>query len=312
MSVIVSACAGHHAQSVPPVSASYAAIGASDAVGIGASVPCGTTTPTNPACPGGTGYVPKIAALLAGGGISVLLTDLGISSAVIGPNIKNLGNLYGTVSGDLCQARTGSDVIPADFLTNEIPNLPSNGAYVTIFAGANDVVALTNALGCGAGGTTTSTQLAFITAEATAFANDYAALLAAVKKASPNAHIVVANLPNLAGIPVGLAQSTTVQQALQTFSVSFDTVIDGLTALNIPVVDLLCSTQTYASANYSSDGFHPNDAGYAVLGSLMEPLLLSGTVTSLSTNCSQATLAGALKNPFSQFRLRVPRPDGQL
>lgn len=309
MSAIGSACAGPHGPSFPTV-ASYAAIGASDAVGIGASVPCGTTTPTNPACPGGTGYVPKIATLLAGDGASVVLTDLGISSAVIGPDIKNLGNLYGTTFGDKCQARTGADIIPADFLTNEIPNLPAGVSYVTIFAGSNDVIALTNALGCGAGGTTTAAQQAFITAQASAFANDYATLLSAVKRASPHARIVVANLPNLAGVPVGLLEPTATERALQALSVSFDAIIDGFTARKIPVVDLLCTTQAYAPANFSTDGLHPNDAGYAELAALMEPLLLSGAAASLSTNCPQASLAGADTKPLGRFTLHFPPPAG--
>jgi lysophospholipase L1-like esterase len=297
ISALVSACAGPHGPSVPTEGSSYAAIGASDAVGIGASVPCGTTRSMNPACPGGTGYVPKIAALLSGGDTSVVLTDLGISSAVIGPDIKNFGNLYGSTFDDKCQARTGADIIPADFLTNEIPNLPVGVAYVTIFAGINDVIALTNALGCGAGGRTTAAQQAFIAAEANAFANDYAMVIIAVKKASPHARIVVANLPNIAGLPVGLNEPAATQRALQALSVSFDASIDGLTALNIPVVDLLCRTQTYTSANFSPDGLHLNDSGYADLAALMEPLLLSGAVTSLSTNCSQASLADAYEKP---------------
>jgi lysophospholipase L1-like esterase len=295
------------------VPVSYAALGASDAVGVGASVPCGTTISTNPTCPGGTGYVPKIAALLADGGHPVVLSDLGLRTAVIGPDIKNLGNLYGTTPADMCTPRTGSsDIVPSDILSDEIPNLPLNGAYVTILAGADDVIVLAGALGCGAGGTTLAAQLAFIAAEASAFANDYAAMIVAVKKASPNASIVVANLPNLAGIPLGLAQPTAARQALQAFSIAFDTVIDSLAAQNIPVADLLCSTQTYAPANFFSDGLHPNDSGYALLASLMEPLLLSKAVTPLSTTCSQASLASAYTKPFSRFTLAVPPPVGEL
>jgi len=294
----------------PPVNGPYAAIGASDAVGIGASVPCGLLTPLDPSCPGGTSYVPKIEALLAAAGISAPLTDLGISGAVIAPDIMSEGNRYGAVPTDSCLARTGLDAISADFLTGEIPQLPSGVAYVTIWAGPNDVIALANALGCGAGGTTSASQQAFISTEANAFAKDYAALLAAVKQNNPNARIVVANTPNLAAVPAELTQSASERLAIQEFSVALDTVINGLTAQNIPVVDLLCDPQSYASANFSADGFHPNDAGYANIASKMEALLLSSAVTPLSTTCSQATLASASKRALSRFTLHVPPPAG--
>jgi lysophospholipase L1-like esterase len=295
-----------------PVNGPYAGIGASEAVGIGASAPCGLLTPILPACPGGTGYVPKIAALLAAAGISAPLTDLGISGAVIAADIRTQGNLYGTVTVDKCQARTGFDIILSDFLTDEVPKLPDGVAYVTIIAGANDAIALTSALGCGAGGGTAATQQAYISNAATLFAKDYAALLTAVKQANPNAQIVVANIPNLAGIPSELAKSTTERQALQEFSIALDTVIDALTAQNIPVVDLLCMPSSYASANFASDGFHPNDAGYAIIASQMEPLLLSRAVSPLSATCAQATLASASKKAFSRFTLHVPPPAGNL
>lgn len=305
----LSACARHGSQpivSLPPTqnTAQYTAIGASDAIGIGASVPCGAVTPTDPSCPGGTGYVPKIAALLANTETSVTLTDLGISGAVIGPDIKNLSNLYGKTPGDLCTKRTGIDVISADFLTNELPHLPAQNLYVTIFAGPNEVVALANALGCGAGGTTIASAQAFIAAQAAAFAHDYATLIADVQTINPNTRIVVANMPNLAGIPGGLTQSTLAREALQALSVAFDAAINGLAAQNIPVADLLCNAQSYTATNYSADGFHPNDAGYAGMASLMEPLLLNPTTTQLSTSCSQAALLSASQRPLNGFTIR--------
>jgi lysophospholipase L1-like esterase len=293
--------------STPTVAGTYTAIGASDAVGLGASVPCGTATSTTSACVGGTGYVPKIATLLSNTGNPIVLTDLGISGAVIGPDIASVGNLYGDTSTNQCMARSGDDAITADFLSNEVPKLPANAAYVTIFAGTNDAIALANALGCGAGGSTLTTQQAFITAQTTAFATDYARLIAAVKSSSPNAHIVVANIPNLAAIPFGAQQSATARQALQALSVAFDTVINNLTTQGIPVADVLCSSQSYLASNFSTDGLHPNDSGYAFLASLMEPLLLSNTPASLSTSCSQAALAGTTQQQsMSAFTVRIP------
>ncbi len=66
----------------------YTAIGASDSVGLGASVPC-----TSPSCPGGTGWVPVLARRLG-----ATLNNLGISGAVIGPDIQRWGFGMGVTS----------------------------------------------------------------------------------------------------------------------------------------------------------------------------------------------------------------------
>ena len=74
----------------PPAPANeirYTAIGASDAIGIGASVPC---LPFS-ACPTGTGYVQTIARQLETGGKSVVLMNLGLPGAVLGPDTQALG-----------------------------------------------------------------------------------------------------------------------------------------------------------------------------------------------------------------------------
>ena len=44
-------------------------------------------------------------------------------------------------------------------------------------------------------------------------------------------------------------------------------VVNPLTAQNVVVVDLMCDARTYLASNYSSDGLHPNDAGYAFIAS---------------------------------------------
>ena len=43
------------------------------------------------------------------------------------------------------------------------------------------------------------------------------------------------------------------------------TAINPLAAQQIPVVDLMCDPRASQAANYFSDGFHPNDAGYALI-----------------------------------------------
>src|SRR4029453_10113394 len=59
----------------------YPAIGASDAVGVGSSLPCIPFTD----CPAGMGYVPRVARQLRADGHTVTLTNMGIPGAVLSP-----------------------------------------------------------------------------------------------------------------------------------------------------------------------------------------------------------------------------------
>ena len=82
-----------------------------------------------PACPGGTGYVPDLAKFLAGSGAAVTLNDLGISGAVLGPDVLTTVNMYGALgTADQCMPRTaGVDAYPADFITSEPAASPRHG-----------------------------------------------------------------------------------------------------------------------------------------------------------------------------------------
>ena len=43
------------------------------------------------------------------------------------------------------------------------------------------------------------------------------------------------------------------------------TVVNALVSQNVTVVDVMCDSRMYLPSNYSADGFHPNDAGYAFI-----------------------------------------------
>src|SRR6266540_5854082 len=78
------------APSAPPATGSsvtYAAIGASDANGVGSSVPC---VPFDQNCPG-MGYVYVTARQLRTQGFTVALNNLGLATAVIGRDFQTLG-----------------------------------------------------------------------------------------------------------------------------------------------------------------------------------------------------------------------------
>jgi len=304
-----------------PAAIAYTAIGASDAVGYGASIPCANPpVVANPGCLNltGTGYVPDIARALKAGGAVLTLDDLGISGAVLGPDIRKVGNLYGSATGSTpCAPRTGSDVIPGDFITNELPNVPANSTLVTVFAGGNDTNAIANAAVClTLGGATTAQVAAFVASEVTAFGNDLQELLLAVKaKTGGHAKIVIADLPNFANIPYaagGLPGLTplpaAVRDLLQEISVvGFDQVVYKLaaTTFGVPTVDLLCNPDSYVPANFYTDGFHPNDAGYALFAKLYEAQIAAAKPTIPSFTCSETKVS---TSPASNAVLR-PLPN---
>jgi lysophospholipase L1-like esterase len=274
-----------------PAAVHYTAIGASDAVGYGASVPCANPpTVAVPTCPGGTGYVPDLAKLLSNAGATVTLNDLGISGAVLGPDILSTVNMYGALgSADQCMPRTaGVDAYPADFITAELPHLTGSETLVTVFAGGNDTNGIANAAGCMAAASATTDQIdAFVTAEIAAFGADLETLLGSVHAKAPNAKIYVANLPNFALIPVGQEQSVAAQELLSTISVGIDLqVIDPIAATGTPVIDLLCNPQSYVPANFYTDGFHPNDAGYAAFAAAFYAQITAKTPAAPSSSCT--------------------------
>jgi lysophospholipase L1-like esterase len=314
----LSACGGTQSTPAPvitpnPLYVQYTAVGASDAVGYGASVPCTTATPAlgaaDPTCPeaGASGYVPDIVrGFKSAAGFTALLQDLGISGAVIGPDIRAEGNKYNSAFGPQpCRPRT-TQAIPADFLTNELPNVNPKASFATIFAGGNDVNAIVNALACGAGGTTVATQTAYITQQVTNFGHDFATLVGSVHAKAPGATIVVANIPNFANVPYAaqapLPPTTKAQlrQALQAVSVAIDTnVINTVAPLGIPVVDLQCNPTSYDPANFYTDGFHPNDTGYALLAQAFLQQALSDKPVAPQASCSYQAIQEGVRQALA-------------
>lgn len=249
----------------------YTAVGASDAAGVGSSAACVPFTP----CPNGMGYVPVIVRKLEAQGITVTLSNLGIPAAVIGPDFETLGQQYGRL-------------IPGNFIEQEAPFVPQNTTVVSIFAGGNDTTTVVTAIGGGAGGSDPS---AFIEQQITAFGKDYAALLSAIRGRAPGARIVVGNLPNLGAAPFAAGYPADRRLALQRVSVGFSTrVINPLTGQGIAVVDLLCDSRFASTSVFSSDGFHPNDTGYAIMADAFLAAMQTSNYPAPSSSCPQMTL----------------------
>jgi lysophospholipase L1-like esterase len=199
-------------------------------------------------CPNGMGYVQVATRRLKADGFTVNLTNLGIGTATLGRALQDLGNQNG-------------HLVLANFIENEAPVVNSNSTLITIFAGGNDVNVVTGAMGRGAGA---SDQLGYINAQIKAFGADYATLMGLLRARAPAARIVALNLPNMGGMPFLAGSSAQQRQAAQLLSVGMTTtVINPLTSQGVIVIDMMCDARSYQTATYSSDGFHPGDAGYA-------------------------------------------------
>jgi lysophospholipase L1-like esterase len=228
----------------------YSAIGASDANGVGSSALCVPFTD----CPNGLGYVPVTVRALRGQGFTVNHLNLGIATAVIGRDFQTLAGQF-------------NHFVAGNFIEQEMPFVQTTATVVTIFAGINEINVTTAALGGGAGG---SDPNAYIDAQVRAFGADYSTLLAGIKArvAAGTPRIVVLNVPNAAGLPFLVGRPLAQRQAAQRLATGMTRiVVNPLTAQNVVVVDLMCDARTYLASNYSSDGLHPNDAGYAFIAS---------------------------------------------
>jgi lysophospholipase L1-like esterase len=265
---------GPTAPSGPPAPGStifYTAVGASDANGVGSSAECLFLTP----CPNGMGYVPVSVRALTAQGFTVNNLNLGIPTTVIGSDFATLGARYGRL-------------IVGNMIDNEMPFVQSNATVVTIFAGVNEINTITSALGGGEGG---SDPNAYIDAQVKAFANDYATLIAGIRSRAGSPRIVVLNVPNAAGLPFLAGASLAQRQAAQRAAVGMTkTAVNSLVSSSITVVDLMCDGRSYFGANYSGDGLHPNDAGYAFISGEVVKAITTGSYPAPQSGCAGMTI----------------------
>ena len=261
------------APSGPPAAGStirYAAVGASDVTGYGSSGLCLLTD-----CPNGMGYVAQATRQLRAQGFTVALTNLGVPTAVISRRVQTLGQQYG-------------HFIAGNFIDNELPLIASDATLVSIFAGANDVNVITSALGGGAGA---GNQAGYIDDLVRAFGDDYATLVNGIRNTAKSARLIVLNLPNLAGMPFLAGASAGQRQAAQRASVGMTTTaINPLRGQGAVVIDLMCDARLYQPSIYSSDGFHPNDSGYAILAAEVVRATTSSSYPAPAASCAQMSI----------------------
>lgn len=248
----------------------YTAIGASDAIGYGGTAPCVPLTE----CPNGTGYVQTIARRLKDSGKTVNLLNLGIPGAVLSPSIEATAAAIG---------RT----VPGNFIDREAPFVQRSSTVVTVFAGGNDITTLAYAVQAGQGG---SDPIGWTSTQVRNWGNDLRTLITRIRDRAPNARIIALNLPNFAGLPLAQAYSLNEKRALQAVSVGLSAQVNALTSMNVTVVDLMCDGRSYGAGNYSGDGFHPNDSGYAYLTELLYPVAAGGSAPPPPSSCPQMAM----------------------
>jgi lysophospholipase L1-like esterase len=66
--------------------------------------------------------------------------------------------------------------------------------------------------------------------------------------------------------------------------------VNVLTSQNVTVVDLMCDARSYVASNYSGDGLHPNDAGYAFIAGEVVRAITSASYPTPQSSCSGMTI----------------------
>jgi lysophospholipase L1-like esterase len=225
-------------------------------------------------CTNSTGYVFTAARRLRFEGFTVTVTNLGIPTAAVSQRFQTLGQQHGREA-------------LANITDHLVPFVPRETTLVTLFAGANDVNAMTAALDDGAGG---ADPAAYIDARVSDFGVDYATLLEGVRNRA-NARIILLNLPNLGALPFLAAATLDHRRAAQRASVRITTrAINPLAGPNIRVIDLMCDARLYQASAYSPDGFHPNDAGYGVFADEVVRAATLASYPAPQASCPQMTI----------------------
>ena len=253
-----------------PSAVHYAVVGASDALGIGASTPCFVFEDC-----AGTGYAPIIKRRFQSDGATVQLSNRGIPGAVLSQTFLMLAR-------DL-----GRDDVRGTYLDQIVPFVPTTATHISIFAGGNDAGVIGENIRAGRG---LSDLRAYVDERVAEFGRDFGELITRVRARAPSARIAVMNLPNLAAAPYVSHLIPLDKSILQRIAVGITDRINANAGPNVVIVDLMCEPRVYSAANFSADGYHPNDAGYALMAELLYPALRSGTATAPSANCPQRTL----------------------
>ncbi len=249
----------------------YSAISASDGTGFGSSSVCLPFAD----CPDGTGYVQRVVREMRNAGRTVTILNLSVPGSVVGPEIEDLARQLGRGS-------------IGNFRERQMPFVSRDSTLVTVFGGANDVNVVGNAIERGMGG---GNPVGWGTAFGAGFGRDIAAIVDGIRSRAPNAKIILLNPPNGAGLPYVADRPRDQLRILQAISVRFSAEANVQASRGVLVVDLMCDARAYLPQNYSSDGFHPSDSGYAFMAEVVLRAVNADTLPAPRTDCPQMHLA---------------------
>lgn len=253
----------------PPQGFYYTAVSASDGIGFGGSAVC---FPGAVQCPDGTGWVQILNRRLVATGQTTHL-NLSIPGAVLSRAVEDLSNSVG---------RT----VPGNFIEREAPYVQTAATHVTVFAGGNDA----NSISLGARAKGGSDPNGFADGQIRQWGTDLEDLIARIRSRSANARIVALNLPNLAASPYVASLTLDEKRLLQRVAVGLTDRVNALRSKNVLVIDLMCEPRLLLASNYASDGFHPNDSGYAIIADMATAAFLNGTASTPNPSCPQRSI----------------------
>jgi lysophospholipase L1-like esterase len=133
----------------------------------------------------------------------------------------------------------------------------------------------------------------YVASQVQAFGGDYDRVVRGVRSRAPNAFIILVNLPNLAALPYARGYGDDRRRLLQAVSTGFSREVNRQAGSGIVVLDVMCDAQVYDPSRFYSDGFHPNDAGYAYLAQRLAAIV-NGAPSTPASSCSQMTVVGSL------------------
>jgi lysophospholipase L1-like esterase len=195
------------------------------------------------------------------------------------------GAVLSRAIADLAMQLGRSD--PGNFVERYPPFVPVSTTLVTIFAGGNDANIIGSTVSAGAGG---ADVRGYIDAQVRQWGNDLVELVSRIRARAPQARIVAYNLPNLAGAPYMAGRPTQERSIMQRIATGISDQVNALTNRNVIVIDLICDPRIVQPSSFSPDGFHPGDAGYALMADLAYPAAANGSGSAPQPSCASRTL----------------------
>ena len=196
-------------------------------------------------------------------------TALGASDAVgIGATPNTAGYVY--LISDWMKARYThwslvnrgvSGYTAPDIVSNTLsPAIADQPQIVTLWVGGNDIVK---------SGAVLEPTATLAARYRTAFTTILHRL-----RTETGAFIVTANNPDISRTPVADGYPSFLKTLAKNDTLALNAIIAEVAAAeNVPVVDLYSNPESYNPANFSSDGFHPNNAGYALMAQQFEAVI---------------------------------------